>query len=96
MLVLKEILARKIIKRNNELVVQLLIKLLNIVGEDPTWEDYNEIASKYPEFILRNKDFSKREGMSAEENTHLVIVEQSRPFKIKMVELRGLGHSYRL
>jgi Chromo (CHRromatin Organisation MOdifier) domain len=66
-LVLDEIVERKIIKGNNESVVQLLIKWLNIVGEDSTWEDYNEIASKYTQLVR---------GMSADEHTQLVTVEQ--------------------
>jgi Chromo (CHRromatin Organisation MOdifier) domain len=37
---LEKILARTITKRNNEPVVQILIKWVYTSGEDSTWEDY--------------------------------------------------------
>jgi hypothetical protein len=36
-LVPERVLARKIIKRNNEHVVQILVKWVNTMGEDSTW-----------------------------------------------------------
>jgi Chromo (CHRromatin Organisation MOdifier) domain len=65
-LVPEKILARTIIKRKNEPVVQILIKWENIMGEDSTWEDYGEIANKYSDFILKDKNVVMGEGMSGE------------------------------
>ncbi|CAM8878273.1 unnamed protein product [Rhodiola kirilowii] len=43
------ILDRRLIKRNNQVVVQVLIKWANLHHDDATWEDYNAIKSQFPQ-----------------------------------------------
>jgi hypothetical protein len=45
----------------------VLIKWVNTVAEKSIWEDYNKIAQKYLEFILRDKDIVKGGRVLAEE-----------------------------
>ena len=49
------ILARRLIKRNNAAVPQILVKWTNLGEEDASWEDYYEIQNRYPQFDLRDK-----------------------------------------
>ncbi|KAJ3685492.1 hypothetical protein LUZ61_014656 [Rhynchospora tenuis] len=50
------ILARRMVKRNNAAVPQLLIKWSNLSEEDATWEDYEVIKKRHPEFFLEDKE----------------------------------------
>lgn len=45
------ILVRRLIKRNNLAVTQLLMKWPNPLEEDASWEDYDWYKQKYPQFI---------------------------------------------
>lgn len=45
------ILDRRLLKKNNKPGVALLIKWKGQVPEDASWEDYDEIKSKFPTFI---------------------------------------------
>jgi hypothetical protein len=44
------VLARKLIKRNNQAVVQFLVQWSNSNPEDATWEDASVISSQFPAF----------------------------------------------
>jgi Chromo (CHRromatin Organisation MOdifier) domain len=61
------ILARRAIKRDNEAIPQILIKWTNLSDEDSSWEDYQTIASHYPQFILEDKNDFERGRMLEEE-----------------------------
>lgn len=45
------ILDRRLLKKHNTAGVALLIKWKNRLPEDATWEDFDEIARKFPAFI---------------------------------------------
>jgi hypothetical protein len=62
-------LARRAIKRNNVAIPQLLIRFTNFPSEDASWEDYDTIASPYPNFILEDKNSFRGEGVSDDDTT---------------------------
>ncbi|CAM8876911.1 unnamed protein product [Rhodiola kirilowii] len=43
------ILSRRLVKHNNQAVVQVLIKWANLYEDEATWEDYNAIKSQFPQ-----------------------------------------------
>ncbi|KAJ4776988.1 polyprotein [Rhynchospora pubera] len=49
-------LDRGIYKKGNVAGVKILIKWKNAAEEDARWEDYEEVAKEYPQFILEDKD----------------------------------------
>ncbi|KAJ4814811.1 polyprotein [Rhynchospora pubera] len=51
-----KMLERRIIKRANAAVVQLLIQWVNRSVEEATWEDYEVIKNRYPNFKLTLED----------------------------------------
>ncbi|KAJ4811165.1 polyprotein [Rhynchospora pubera] len=59
------ILDRKMVKKNNAAAVQVLIKWANQSVEDATWEDYEVLKAKYPQFVLRDKNSFKEGGVPA-------------------------------
>ncbi|KAJ4807007.1 polyprotein [Rhynchospora pubera] len=60
----EKILGRKLVKRGNAPVVQVLIKWSNGTEEDATWEDYARLARNFPQFILEDKESFMGGGMS--------------------------------
>lgn len=58
------VLDRRIVKRNNAPVTQLLIKWTNSSDDDATWEDYTLIKRRFPQFILEDQELLKGGGMS--------------------------------
>nr|XP_009591072.1 uncharacterized protein LOC104088140 [Nicotiana tomentosiformis] len=44
------ILQRQLIKRNNADVVRVLVQWSNLPPEDATWEDYQFLKAKFPDF----------------------------------------------
>jgi Integrase core domain/Chromo (CHRromatin Organisation MOdifier) domain len=95
-LVPEKILARKITKKNNEPVVQVLIKWVNTVEEDSTWENYQEVANQYPDFILRDKNVVMKEGVSADSEMQLIGVGGNSPFKRELDADLAMERTYRL
>jgi Chromo (CHRromatin Organisation MOdifier) domain len=67
------ILDRKIVKRGNAPVAQILVKWSNTTEEEATWEYYEEIK-KYPDFILGDKQSVKEMGVSATSVNELIAV----------------------
>ncbi|KAJ4754640.1 polyprotein [Rhynchospora pubera] len=71
------ILIRRMVKRNNAAVPQLLIKWSNLPEEEATWEDYEQIRKRYPEFSLEDKeDLEKRRVSDPEINQILAVREK--------------------
>ncbi|KAJ1694535.1 hypothetical protein LUZ63_011233 [Rhynchospora breviuscula] len=58
------ILARKLIKRRNAPIAQILVQWQNQPVEEASWEDYDVIKQKFPTAILEDKDGFIGEGMS--------------------------------
>ena len=44
------ILDKRITKRNNQAVTQLLVQWSNLAPESATWEDYSFLVSQFPDF----------------------------------------------
>jgi Chromo (CHRromatin Organisation MOdifier) domain len=61
-LVPEEIVARKITKRGNVSLVQILVKWANTTKEECAWEVYVQNKKIYPELILRDKELLKGGG----------------------------------
>ncbi|KAJ1703813.1 hypothetical protein LUZ63_003592 [Rhynchospora breviuscula] len=57
------ILARRMVKRKNVPIPQVLIQWFNKSEKDATWEDFDEIKEKYPTFILGDKNSLKGKGV---------------------------------
>ncbi|KAJ4815745.1 polyprotein [Rhynchospora pubera] len=60
----EKILERTIYKKGNVAGVKLLIKWMNLPEEDATWEDYNSMEKRFPQFILEDKEVFKGGGVS--------------------------------
>ncbi|KAJ1686917.1 hypothetical protein LUZ63_018307 [Rhynchospora breviuscula] len=58
------ILSRRMIKRNNEYVAQILVKWVNQSKEEATWEDYDAIVKSFPHVSLVDKSIFKGGGVS--------------------------------
>lgn len=46
----EKVLERRMIKKNNRPVIQVLIKWMSTAPEDATWEDAHKLAQQFPEF----------------------------------------------
>jgi Chromo (CHRromatin Organisation MOdifier) domain len=81
------ILDRKIVKKGNAPAAQVLVKWSNTAEEESTWELYEDMKRRYPEFILEDKNLAKGRGMSGTEEMELETVTEfdfiNRPKKIK-------------
>ena len=53
------ILGRRMIKKGNKVVAQLLIHWKKMFEEEATWEDYHVIKTRFPSFFLEDKEVSK-------------------------------------
>ncbi|KAJ4756090.1 polyprotein [Rhynchospora pubera] len=80
----EKVLERRVIKRNNEPVVQWLIQWFNRSPEEATWEDYESVSKEYPKFILEGKNLLKRGELSGE-------IKFSIPSKLEISNERKLG-----
>ncbi|KAJ3705864.1 hypothetical protein LUZ61_009569 [Rhynchospora tenuis] len=70
------ILARRMVKRKNEYVAQVLIKWSNKPEEMATWEDYDSVVAAYPNVHLEDKVNLKERGVSQIENGLIEDEEQ--------------------
>ncbi|KAJ3689395.1 hypothetical protein LUZ61_018559 [Rhynchospora tenuis] len=62
------ILDRRLVRKGMEGIVQLKIKWINLPVENATWEDYELIKEKYPDFILEVENRLMDGGMSGSED----------------------------
>lgn len=60
----EKILQRRAVKRHNVAVPQALVQWKSQGEEEATWEDYEELAHRYPQFILEDKEAFMRGVMS--------------------------------
>lgn len=58
------ILDRRLVKRRNEPIVQLLVRWSNLSDEEARWEDADTIRVQFPEFNLGDKANLKGTGWS--------------------------------
>ena len=49
----KALLARRLVKKGNAGIPQILVKWSNLADEDATWEDYSAIQAQIHEFHLK-------------------------------------------
>lgn len=49
--VLLAILDRRIVKRNNSVVTEVLVQWQNHSKDDATWEKYQDLKPKFPEIV---------------------------------------------
>ncbi|KAJ4807690.1 polyprotein [Rhynchospora pubera] len=61
------ILNRRLIKRRNDPVPQILVKWANQAVEEATWEDYDSMKFRFPHINLEDKVVLEEEGMSRPE-----------------------------
>jgi hypothetical protein len=57
-----------VIKRNNEVVLQLLIRWTYLPIEDASWEGYDILVCHHPQFILEDKKSFEGQGVSGTED----------------------------
>ncbi|KAJ4745598.1 polyprotein [Rhynchospora pubera] len=67
------ILARRLIKRHNAPVPQILVQWRNYPPEEASWEDFDWVKGRFPHIIVEDKDSLKQGGVSGLEI--LVTVE---------------------
>ncbi|KAH0696226.1 hypothetical protein KY290_013581 [Solanum tuberosum] len=79
------ILERRMIKKGNKAVAQLLIHWKNMSKEQATWEDFHVIKTRFPSFFLEDKEVSK-EGVVMR-----IEVEESPSKEMEVVERCTLG-----
>lgn len=53
------VLGRRIVKRRNVAEPQVLVQWRNQTRDDATWEDYEEMMRKFPDFIREDTNFLK-------------------------------------
>jgi Chromo (CHRromatin Organisation MOdifier) domain len=71
------ILARRVIKWDNQAIPQILVKWSNLPEDDALWEDYETIHSTYPTAILEDKNDFEGRGVLA----HLCTCEMEEIYK---------------
>lgn len=59
---------RRMIKKGNKAVVQVLIQWKGMSKEQATWEDFMAMKIRFPEFFLEDKGVRKDEGMMQNES----------------------------
>ncbi|XP_078178594.1 uncharacterized protein LOC144572795 [Carex rostrata] len=86
----QSIVARRMVKRQNSAISQLLIQWKGQGVEDATWEDYSSMARRFPDFILEVEKQLKEEGLS---DAALVGIDGSNSDSAKRTEEgeRGTG-----
>ncbi|KAJ3684806.1 hypothetical protein LUZ61_013970 [Rhynchospora tenuis] len=62
------ILARRLVKRRNNPIAQILVQWKDQPPEEATWEDYTSIKLRFPSSILEDKDAFDQWGMSGEQS----------------------------
>lgn len=62
----QSILARRMVKKRNAAVAQILVQWRNQTTDDATWEDYESMAQRFPEFIREDTNAVKEGGMQRE------------------------------
>ncbi|KAJ1699965.1 hypothetical protein LUZ63_008477 [Rhynchospora breviuscula] len=76
------ILARRMIKKNNEYVAQVLVQWINQSEDEATWEDYEAITSAYPDIHLEDKVNLMEGGMSRIEDS--LVLEKKEKYAEEM------------
>lgn len=56
------VLSRRLVKKENRLVPQMLEQWFNTILEDATWEDSASIHVQFPDFNPRGQGFQKGEA----------------------------------
>jgi hypothetical protein len=69
------LLDRRVVKKRNSAVAQWLIQWNNQATEDATWEDFELLKEKFPEFIREVTNGLKGEGMQQNQPNLGVTVE---------------------
>jgi Integrase core domain/Chromo (CHRromatin Organisation MOdifier) domain len=49
------ILDRRVLKKNNQVQMEVLVKWLNLNDEEATWENYDDLCKQFPTFKLEDK-----------------------------------------
>jgi Chromo (CHRromatin Organisation MOdifier) domain len=74
-IILMAILNRRILKRNNQVAVEVLVQWANLPAEEASWEDYQSLIEQFPEICLEDKTNLENRALSA---TQLMRADQSR------------------
>lgn len=73
---------RRMVKRRNVAVPQVLIKWANQDVEEATWEDSETVAKGYPQFILGDKENSKGGRVSVINHGELGVTVRNFDFEL--------------
>jgi Chromo (CHRromatin Organisation MOdifier) domain len=86
------ILDRRITKRKNQVMVEVLVQWANVPSEDATWEKYNDLVRQFPDHSLEDKTNSEGRVMS-EHKARSELVTVSEGFEqINQGKEMGLGY----
>jgi Chromo (CHRromatin Organisation MOdifier) domain len=69
------ILDRRMVKKRNVPVVEVLVQWANLAAEDATWENYEELIHQFPINCLEDKPISEMGAMSGERGLVNVILK---------------------
>jgi hypothetical protein len=75
------ILNRRLIKKNNQAVVEALIQWANMTPEDATWECYGQLLKQFPNNCLEDKTGFKKEAMA--QGGQVSEIELVKPAELK-------------
>lgn len=85
----KALLARRLVKKGNAGIPQILVKWSNLADEDATWEDYSAIQAQIPEFLLGDKSILEGEGVLASAKVELGVTVESLVNLVKNEQKEG-------
>jgi hypothetical protein len=84
----KSILSRRVVKRDNVAVPQIFVFWTNLPPEDASWEDYDSIAMRFPQFILEDKNHFKDGGVSGTDDT-VIVRDEEEEGSARIIQLTG-------
>jgi len=67
------LLDRRIVKKRNQVVAEVLVQWANMAEEEATWENYEELIKQFPNNCLEDKTKFKGKAMSGTEGLVTVI-----------------------
>ncbi|KAJ3707739.1 hypothetical protein LUZ61_011444 [Rhynchospora tenuis] len=87
------IVARRLIKRRNSPVPQILLKWKNQSIDDAQWIDFDVISRRFPGIVLEDKEVVERRGMSASNSDRNIAVGSANQSEQEKTDNRSDGVS---
>jgi Chromo (CHRromatin Organisation MOdifier) domain len=86
-----DVLDRRVVKKKNETITEILVKWSNLDDEEATWEYYTFIYNQFSDFKLEDKLHLKGGVLSQNKRNRLIAIERAK-FKFKLDGSTEDGH----